>query len=491
MVKKVLKNLTLVCSVLLTVVLVCQIWFSSSFLPGGYDFLISGFKRHVIDPIVSLFNPGVANDFSQNFKTLYRPEKIVVNVFSQRGVFADGQEGFQEAYNTSNDIMGKLLSGELTVKSRETVDMDTYASLLKGKSLYVDYGKNCDYSLFSFNACGQAQTGFSEELSVVRDYVISLHDTIMNDVSIYVKDQKSGNVYRYIVELDKNSLDGKITELINLSPENSFLSYAFELNFHKEKADTVSKILFEPMVLMELNSTKLPAVSGRKLEDFDDNIDDEMMNTILRDFSINTRTMWRYTDLTDARVFVENDATLTLYPNGLLEYVAEDGGPGLDISKGEGGDDIYDAMNHAVDFVTTICGHLPENYFSHLRLQTDMVENTDSQGVYRICFDYLVDGVPVRHKTGDGYAHTIEIEIDNGRLKSYRQYLKFYEKSGEPEISCMAMMNAADLLVDALYKEGEPLWIQRIHLCYVENEAGTLVPQWNATINNQEHIIQE
>lgn len=490
MVKKTLKNIILFCSVFLTVVLVCQIWFSSYFLPGGYDFLVSGFKRNIVDPVISLFKAGTSSDFSQNFNLLYRPEKIVVNAFSQRGVLVDGQAGFQEAYTLSNDIMGRLLSGELSLKSRETVDMGSYTAVLKGKSLYVDYGKNCDYSLFSFSTCGQAQTGFSEELSVIKDYVISLHEMIMNDVSVYIKDQKTGNVYRYVVELDKNSLDRKITELANQSSTNGVLSYAFELNFHKENADTVSKVLFEPMVLMELAPPTLPAVTGRNLEDFDDNINDEMMNTILRDFSINTRTMWRYTDLSDARVFVENDATLTLHPDGLLEYVAEKDGQGLDISAGKGGDDIYDATNHAVDFVTTICSNLSPEYFSHLRLQTNMVESDDRQGVYRIYFDYLIDGVPIRHNTNDGYAHTIEMEIDNGRLKTYRQYLKFYEKADETEIPCMAMLNAADLLVDALYKENEPLWIQRIQLCYVENEAGELVPQWNATVNGQEQIIQ-
>ncbi len=431
MVKKVMKNTLLICSVLLAVILASQIWFNSYFLPSGYDFLISGFQRYIINPIVGLFGQNDNSSFSQNLKKLYRPEKIILNDSGERRVFTEGQEGFDTAYTLASDILSRVLSGNYDKQSKTVVNMDAYMAALKGKSIHVDYGKACDYRLFSFGVCGESQSHLSGELSAVGGYVISLQDSIMDDISVYIIDQKSGNIYRYTVESEKVNVSNQITELVQKTSSEGSFSYSFELNFHKEQENDASKILFEPMLLMELVPVETYELQSQQPAEFGHGISEYLIDDVLRAFSVNTRSMWRYTEMTGARVFVENDATLTLYPDGLIEYQAVEGGRGLDISDADAPYDIYAATDNAVEFVTGLCSDMPPEFFENLRIRTDLLEQTDRQGVYTIYFDYCIDGVPIRHKTEEGYAHTIELELDNGYLKSYRQFVRTYTKTGQ------------------------------------------------------------
>ena len=489
MVKKWLKTALLIVSVLLSVVLVCQIWFSSYFLPGGYDFFISGFQRRIINPMKVFFRQMDGDAFSKNLQTLFKPEQIVINSTSRRCTLTEGEKSYSQFYSLAESLASRLFSGKLEVKSKTVVDMENYTAALRGKSIYVDYGKLCDFRLFSLGVCGDSKTRLSEDLDVVRGYVISLQDGIMNDVSIYLTDEKSGNTYRYVVEGEKSDIDTQITELFaDFSPTGTS-SYSFELNFHKEQPNAVSKILFEPTLLMELTPSPLSGIVDTTPEEYGVDAGEDFVNAILRSFSVNTRTMWHYTDLTEARVFVENDATLALHPGGYLEYQAVGDGRGIELSTGKNGYDIYTATDNAMEFVTRICGNLPPEFIENLRIQTDMTESGDKQGVYQSCFDYCVGGIQVRHRNGDGYDHTIEMEIENGYLKSYRQYVKLYEKSRFETQVRYSLLNAADVLVDRLYQEPNPLRVSRIQLCYVETESGEFIPQWSTVIDGNEHIV--
>lgn len=152
-------------------------------------------------------------------QTLFKPEKIVLHASGDRRVFSSGSEEFDQIRVLSADIISNCLLGEYALKSRETVNIESYFSVLKGKSIYVDYGKNCDYRLFSYSVCGQEKNRFTDDLSVIRGYIISLHDGILNDISLYIMDQKSGNIYRY--SLSKKVFFCKIVLIFLAGPRSA------------------------------------------------------------------------------------------------------------------------------------------------------------------------------------------------------------------------------------------------------------------------------
>ena len=489
--KRTVKNMVLAFSVLLAFLLVYQIWFNSYLLPDGYRYLTSGIENHIIKPIANFLSPKKSGDFSQNLKALLKPEKIVLQYSGERRAFSNDAAGYVQAQSLAESTMEHVMNGDYALKSKETVTMDSYFSTLKGKSVYVDYGKNCDYRLFSFALCGKIKNSFTDDISIINGYIISLHDGILNDVSIYMIDQKSETVYRYVVEAEKNELDTQLKNIMAQSESFSTLSYSFELNFHKEQAESPSKVLFAPMLLLDLQTQTMPSVSSSPVVGADHAMADDMLDALLSAFSINTRTMNKYVDLDNARVFIENNATLTIYPNGLLQYQAVQGGHGPDISAGadKTNYDIYSATANAVDFVTNLCGYVPSEIFEHLQISSALVNDSAKQGSYTICFDYCIDGRPVRYKEGESYYHTIEIEIENGFLQSYRQVLKTYEKHHDEVLTLQPMLNAADALVDMLYVGDQPVNITSMHAGYVDELSDTISAKWNAVANGSEYML--
>lgn len=491
-VKRTVKNIILLFSVLSAFVLAYRIWFNSYALPGGYQYLTSGIEQKLIQPIVSFFKPKRTGDFSQNLKRLLKPEKIVLQYGGERRAFSGGTAGYTQAEELAEETMQHLLSGAYKLKSKETVDAESLFSVLKGKSIYVVYGKSCDSRLFSFALCGSAHNSFTDDVSAVGGYVISLHDGILNDISVYLTDPKNGTMYRYVLEAEKNELDMRLKNIMAQSESAYTLSYSFELNFHKQQPESLSKVIFEPMLLLDLQTQSLPSVTSVSSAAPEQLFGEDTLDLILSAFSINTRTMNQYVDLDNARVFIENNATLTLYPDGLLTYQTVQGGHGPDISGNadKASYDIYSATTNAVDFVTELCSYLPPDLFEHLQISSELVNDSTRQGVYKICFDYCIDGVPIRCKEGDTYYHTIEIEIENGYLQSYRQMTKTYEQSGEAPQTLQPMMNAADTLVDLLYTDDSPVQISAMHANYIDDNENGIMAAWCAVANGGEYMLR-
>ena len=489
MLKKHIQNIMLVASVLVTFILVYQIWSSSYFLPGRHEDLLTGLGKSILKPIISLFDGGNKADLSKNLQTLLKPEKIVLNSAGKRLVYTDGSEDYRKVRTLSSELVEGGMEESYTLKLRETISEDAYLSALKGKSIYVDYGKACDFRLVSYGICGKEKNRFSDDLSIISGYIIGLHDGVLNDVSLYFKDEKSGTFYRYMIEADKSELTKEMDTLME-QESGGTNSYSFELNFHKEQNASETKVLFDPMLLIDLAPAAKVGVEnigddGRKL------LADGTVETILDAFSINNRTMRKYTDLNDARVFVENNATLTLYPEGMLVYQTVPGGRGFDLTGGVGVSnyDIYDATADAVAFSESLCRQIAPGLFDKLIISSDLVETQDKPGFYRICFDYAVDGTRVRSEVNGVPYHTITIEIENGVLQSYRQCIGAFDATNEV-MELKPMIQAADVLVDKLYIKDKPLFIKTMKPCYVENEAGQVELAWCALVDNKEHIIR-
>ncbi len=484
MLKRSIKDILLVLSVILAFVLIYQIWFGSYFLPNGADYILSGVEKWVLNPVSSLFRSNREADFSQNLNTMLAPEKIIVNVSGKRFVFFGENPAYNECLELSEEIMEKFLSGEYRLKSKEETDEESYLSVLKGKSIHIDYGFVCDARLFSASLCENANTVFSEDINSLREYVISLQDNILNTVSLFAKDQNSGMIYKYILEVDKSEIESKLLNSFDAESSGTTAMYSFELNFHKTQEETVSKVVFSPTALIDFTQSSLLSAEASQAVQLD-NYEDELLSV----FNVNTRTVRKYKDLHNAKVFIENNATLTLHDNGFLEYQAVAGEHGLDISGARDRDsyDIYSAVANAVDFVVDVTECLPDEFFENLQISTDLLERSDDQKLYQISFDYCLNGVPIMQKTTSGPAHTISLEIENGYLKSYKQYTKLYYKSSG-KVFLPPVLSAADLLVDSLYDGMNPLIIETITPCFLDDE-GILVQKWKMYVDGTERAV--
>lgn len=484
------KTVLLIFSVLMAFVLVYQIWFGGYFLPDGHDYVASGFKK-LLAPIHAFFDRNSDMDFSQNLQKMLKPEKVVVNRIGERRSYRYGTAGYYEGEGFASFFFRQFLIGDAKLVSREAVDLDLYSSVLRGKSIYADYGKNCDFHLLSSAVCGYDEENYATDLNVIRGYIIAQHESVGNYFYVYVKDEKNGNVYRYLAEAEDTIAWEQMDELVSSTQSIGASSYSFELNFHKMQDEQETKLIFEPTVLLDLMPQELFLAEGYSLVSADEEPLYPQEDHILNMFSVNTRSIWKYTDLNNTKVFVENNATLTLHPDGYIEYQTVQGGKGiaLDEKKDYNGDyTIYQAVADAVDFVHTMAAEFSPAFIENLQLSGDLTDLPEKQGSYTIYFDYCLEGIPVLHHTQAGSSHTIEVTVENGYLKSYKQFTRAYEFKDELT-SLRPIINAADTLVDTLYNGEAPLEIKKISQIYYETAEG-LAPYWYVYVNGENRIIQ-
>ena len=488
--KRYLKDAILILLIISTLFLTVQIWMGSNPVANGNKSVFSV----IVDPIIQLFSHEQEASLSDSLGNLMRPQKIVLNQSTKRAVLYSSDNFFSKVHDACDNLIKKYCQGTLKILSKETVPEEVYYSALKENSIYINYGNIYDYRLFFNSICGETSKDLNGDISSLREYIISLNDNILNNVTIYMKDYKSGNVYRYIVEEDKATYDRLLTEYF-IDKGAQTLNYSFELNFHKQESGvgTLTKLVFEPKILFHL-SPVASAVVTPDMNRFQDwsSLGPDTIDDLLNAFQVNPMTMRKYTDLANARVYVENDATLMLYPGGILKYQAVESGKGLPVAttSDKGTFDIYSAVTSAVNFVVDLNHKLPQNDTNSLRLCCDLVENTTSK-TYQFTFDLYVNGLPVLQidpDTGKS-CHAIEMTISDGYIKYYRQFFHQY-KTGNAVETIPPVIGAMDDLVDRLNPQEESIYVLNIARCYVDGQdQEALLPQWMVSVNGIDEII--
>lgn len=491
-----LKDILLVSLVFFTLILSFQIWFGSGYAPRSGSLSIGAqLRERIAEPVLKWLGKGGAGTFSQNIKDLMLPKKIVLNLADKRAVLYSNDEAYHGVLRAADELIEALITGKADIKSKETVSLDDYCSVLKGKSVYLDYGTAMDFRLFSVNICGTEKNVLGSDLTTIRECIVSLEDNVLNNAAIYMKDYKSGNVMRYSIDKSKSGLDEVLNSYFKANTPETTLSYSYELNFHKQESGdgALTKLVFDPMILFNL----IPS-EGAVLESEGDaahnpeETDSAHINGILRAFQINPMTMNKYTDLTNANIFVENDATLRISPEGYFVYQAVEGGQGLPLvdTKGKGSMDIYATVSAAVGFVSALSEEVPDVDISDLRFCSDLTEN-GVQGSYTIEFDLYVGGLPVLQlNPSDGErCHAITMVIENGCLKQYRQFVRKYRVLQKTE-QITPIISAVDGLMDELNPHEEYLTINDAKKCYLDTRMESMLsPLWEISVEGVDTIL--
>jgi hypothetical protein len=154
----------------------------------------------------------------------------------------------------------------------------------------------------------------------------------------------------------------------------------------------------------------------------------------------------------------------------------------------------------AVDFLKSFCEGFSYNQFPDLRLSSDLTES-ERAGAYTVCFDYAFGGarvLPLAEGEGERtLAHTVEMEIDRGYLKAYRQYLRRYEPTGE-QVGAPQLLQTVDFLAsDALQTAGagqtasvgQIIHIADAALAYADDGGEVLRPKWTVLLAGEKNFV--
>lgn len=427
---------------ILSVLIICSIgmtfrlWFAEKLWPEGYNFF----------SVWNSFPLFQKEEFSApRHEELFMPDRIVVNcVGSRRSIYTESNQEFAEIYEIAKQCLTKWLQGEY--KEINQIEEKEYYDTLKTRSLLLQYPVEMPVRVLG-QLVEIGESSLFGSVSSVTELVLVPGE---EQVEVLLQDQADGAVYRFLAGDDGGNLRRTINQYAT-GNANRTLS-AYELGFYRqpEGVDLVPKLILNPFVMLDTSNESQKSEVLEAEIPFGDLDDLEQVEELLRLFGYNPNTIRRYTELSDARVFVSDRSTLRLYPDGLLEYNATESryGIALEGPDGEGGDakSFLDSVDRTADWITRLWKTAGLEDMPKMRVTSDISEQHYESFSFSI--DYQVNGRPVAvnyegSELVDPLNHAAELEIQNNRIISMRILLRNYRDTGE-RVTNMPLVAALD-----------------------------------------------
>lgn len=461
-----IKTIALTMLVILNLVLGSNILLDKKLWPSGYNFFnidnfsLNGWFSKTSDEKIEF----------QKIVHLTLPAKIIFNTGDQATRFSVNSNNAE--YNTIIEYCNEILGTGLKVSADKIIEItdEEWFSNLMSESIYLNYYTVYDTDLFA-NFLGMRNTEVSSKVKSFSNVVISLAD----NVAVYVEDIETNKYYK--IKTGRRFADFKeIAENIvankddNISKEYA-INYSFDLNF--DKAFGEQKTIIDSMVPIYSNVSRVPVVvSNQVLMDGGNTI----INELAKVFNVKANTARRYTEADETIVYVENNATLKIHSNGMIEYKARDNGIQLSNSGGKYND--ISKLNEFVGRINRIIGINDSIYLSSKATRDENI----------ITFDYVCEGMPVKIDIDD-MKNAVYCEIADGYIKEYKHIIKDYEKNGE-YFETPEYIYAVDNTIQKYSALTGEIKINNLYLAYNDDgQYNTLSADWNVEVESV--IVEE
>lgn len=480
------KSLILTCLIISSIVLSAYVWMSEELWPKGYNFFI-GLKN----------NPSVRRIFYSDvysipMENLSKPEKIVVTKGEERNVYYNSDPSFEGVNKTAIAFLSGVLKDEALVKNRVIVPIEEWKNVLRNdeildtRSIYVDFSIEYSPSLFA-HMIGIKNTWIGKDVSSLKEFIIAPVGEDAGDVLFYVKGREEDIIYKYLVSYKEKQ---QISEAISTytADTDTTYSYSFELNLDQNSqgigTGVLQKVFIDSMVIMSSNSTTVPVIYGEN--PFEAEIADR--GALLQHFQYAAGAPKHYTDYSGVEYFVENYSHFKLHPNGLIEYVADVDGGGIQLPESPA--TVYEALNKSIEFSENVWRSVVGDVPFSVLVTSDLLEN--DEGVYKFTLDYYYEGklvtTAIEGGEFEGMNHAVEIEVKNGKIVRYRHFFRRYETA--TQIVCTPQIQALDKIYERFNAQEEEIFINDVYLSYIENgNKSDKAPVWCAEIEGSDSIV--
>ena len=474
--KEKLKTCILILLICSATALAASVWFGNGVWPRGYDFFATLPERTFFSKIFRKEQPYVSP-----MENLAKPQKLVVTNGECRSVYYNSDASYALYYDAISNFFTTVLSDEsLVFLKNEVPESEWYGvlrndELLDSKSVYISYSTAFSPRLFA-EVTGAKYTWLESGTAALRELILTPIEAQGQDVLLYVRDAKTGTITKYHINYPhKNELYSCISSLA----ETDNYSFAFELNLHDSQVGigggVSQKVVMDPLLLISPRASRSSAIVGENpIAGSSD------MEALLSVFGYRERGVNHHTGADGKEHFVENYGSISVSPDGLVEFYALDAEKGVGILPDEQGvATLYDSLNGAAEFAASVWKSLvPDQPFEAL-ISSDLVEN--AAGDYTFTMDYYFEGTPIAISTSQ-MQHGLEMRVKNGRIITYRHLLRRFSGWGEP-LENMSMLQAIDGLYAQLQDEGEQIRILDLFLSYIEDtQPGEKRPVWCARI---------
>ena len=481
------KTALLICLITLSLALSSYVWFSEELWPDGYNFFIM--LKNNIPFARQMFENEV---YSMPKENLSKPQKIVVTNGERRSVYYNGNAEFNALHDLIKPFIAETLSREDIITNSQKVSEDEWFNVLRNdelldtRSFYVNYSLSYSSSLFA-HMIGIRNTWMSRDISAVKEFILApVKD---NEMLLYVRDSGTNEIYKYFISYD---LANDFLAAVDGYTKNSDTSapFSFELNLNKNTSGIgegiVQKVFLNAMITVSTGDVKSAVVESEN-PFTPDGDEAEEISSIFKPQKGITR---RYTDSSGVQYFVENYSVLKIYPEGLIEYIADNESKGIEISDDP--TSLYESLNRAIEFSEKVwAAAAPDEPFSVL-VTSDLIE---SEGVaaYHFTLDYYYEGVPVTVEVSsdkfENMNHAVEIDVKDGRIVKYRHFIRKYKKT-DKTVTNPSSIEALDSLYKKYASAEEETHIEDIYLSYIEKgDISEKSPVWCAKLQEKNETV--
>ncbi|MGE4284152.1 MAG: hypothetical protein AB7G87_10575 [Clostridia bacterium] len=474
-----IKTLILVLLVANSLFLTSQIWFSKELWSQDYNFFANWRDNIVIDSIRQVM-PWMAKEGQENIRlqdNSYMPQRIVVNYGNNRAIHVNGNNIYNDYLEEVSKMLEMLFKGEQELRYRQIESKDEWLDALKQKSIYIDL--RAPYRTRHIGQFfGLKETPLSNHLKELKELIILPGEPTSGDIICYIKNNQDGSVFKYYLKYDKSNIHQLLQKYA--SSVSASYRFSFELGFDKKQN---SKLQVDSFVLFPFSKQQASALKGTNPIDMENDIKD-----ILRVFKYSTNNLRKYTELDDTVVYVENDSTLKIHPNGLIEYDAIQEDKGLLLSRFLSSEEnalppFRQSVGMAVNLMNSIQGA------DYIQLSS-ATEDSSKPGSYKFTFNYFYEGLPVRMKLDNIKLNdAVSVEIINGRLKSYHHYVRSYQPVKNVGIDA-PVPYVLDNIFKLINNSQNEIKITDLFLDYEEHGTEEILePQWGIKIEGNKNIF--
>ena len=449
MFKERIKSSAILILILNLLFLTSQLWFVNSNNTIGND--IVRYLREL--PIVERFFPQEP-EYSISKENLSKPRKFLINDGSLWMAYYNTDIGFSPIEQRTNELFKGFLQGDVTASKK--IDYKTWEAGLESLSIYVEYPVSFSTEMFC-RIMGIGTENMPREISSLREFVI-IPSSEESDICLLVRDSEDTDlIYAYILDR-KYSLPAAD---LSVYTTNGDIRYepAFSTGLGLDAFD----IHLSPLVLFSDSQPKTAVLGPKNL------ITSTSKDSLLENFSFNPRSINTYKDTDGATQYIANYATAKLCPDSFFEYTAVSDNRGILLDESG---DSYNVLNASIDFAEKTWKCVSDEPLSIL--VTSDLSNYDSANPYTFKFDYYCNGRPVEvnlpmQNGHDAMNCAIEMTVKDGRLISYKQYMRSYENVTEYEIP-ETFLDALNYFVETLISSGEtPITISDIYIGYLDS----------------------
>ncbi len=441
--------------------LTCRLWFSSALWQDNLLEMVQNL------PIVRLFG---GESYSIPLERLSAPRKILINDGSLWIAYYSSDPVFSPLEARTRQIVEGYLSGEAAESRKITVD--EWQRTAENVSIYVEYP--IAYSVDMMCAVmGVDSANAPHDVTAIRDFIIIPSDSV-SGVYIVVRDAYD-DADIYIYRFDEGSYTLPREDMaVYTENNNGYYEPAFSTGVEPEG------VSLDPMVLFSDSRPDMAA-----LEPSNPIARQEDRTDVLSCFFNNVGTAGSYDDNDGVITYVENYGDARIYPNGLFEYEAVGEGKGIKLTSRYSS--YYETINAAISFAEAVWNSISDEPLSVL-VTSDLTEE-ESRKIH-LTMDYYFDGRPVavslsETSRSEQLSHGIEIDIEDGRIISYRQFFRRYREIDTLRLD-EEFISALDYFVNNFsYRSGTV--ISDIYIGYIDRgEKPFLEACWLANISGDD-----